>query len=101
MTRPLVLRRTPEAALIQRLVDIFQPKDQTAETILRRVLWRAIQGKLEFRPHLVARNGEIVGAVPGGMDRLLMQLHLAHKKVSRDATRNNAAATSKAASAPD
>jgi hypothetical protein len=101
MTRPLVLRQTPEAALIQRLVDIFQPKDQTAETILRRVLWRAIQGKLEFRPHLVARSGEIVGAVPDDVDRLLMRLHRLHKEVNRDASRGNAAATSKAASAPD
>jgi hypothetical protein len=92
-----VLRLTPEAALVQRIVEIFRPKDQSEETVLRRVLWRAIQGKMEFRPYLVARNGEIVGAVPGGMDRLLMKLHLAYKEANRDASRNNAAAAEVAA----
>ena len=92
MTRPLVLRQTPEAALVQRIIEIcFQPKDQAEETILRMILWRAIQGKVEFRPHLVALDGEIVGAVPDGVDRLLMKLHLAHKELNHDAARSTTA----------
>jgi hypothetical protein len=85
--------RTPEARLVSNIIKTcFKPMPIEVKRVLRRGLTRAAQGKMTFKPWLVTRDGVVVGEVPDGVDKTLMQLHRFHKELKDVESRSGEAA---------